>query len=175
MLKEIWKDIPGYEGRYQVSNLGRVKSLNYKRTGTAQILKPANSLGYRVVNLCKHGSGKMFGIHRLVALVFIPNPLKLSVINHKDENRANNVTSNLEWCSKSYNATYGTSPAKIAAARSRPVLQYTKDGKFVREFSSLLEADKFFGCGGRSVQSSISQCCKGKIKSCRGFVWRFKD
>lgn len=125
--------------------------------------------------LCKHGANKMFGIHRLVALAFIPNPLKLPVINHKDENRANNVPSNLEWCSRSYNATYGTSPVKIAASRFKPVLQYTKDGKFVREFSSLIEADKFFGCGGRSVQSSISQCCKGKIKSSRGFVWRFKD
>jgi len=96
---KIWKDIKNYEGRYQVSTFGRIKSLNYKRTGVKQILNPSiNGRGYFIVSFRKNGISKTFGIHQLVAIAFlghIPNGHKL-VINHKDFNKQNNYYKNLE-------------------------------------------------------------------------------
>ena len=85
---EIWKDIIGYEGRYQVSNLGRVKSLNYNNTNKEKILKPKKeNNGYLRVNLSKNGKAKMYSVHRLVAIVYIPNPENKETVNHKNENK----------------------------------------------------------------------------------------
>ena len=106
MEKEIWKDIDGYEGLYQVSNLGRVKSLHHNKE---KILKGSyNSKGYYFVKLCKNGISKSIFVHRLVAQEFIPNPDNLPIVNHKDENPRNNNVDNLEWCTQKYNANYGT-------------------------------------------------------------------
>ena len=115
-MQEIWKDIDGFGGCYQVSNLGRVKSLdrnvkgnksNYIRIG--KILSPkTHRNGYLCVVLCKDRIGKMYYIHRLVAQAFIPNPDRLPQVNHKDENKTNNNVENLEWCSAEYNTNYGT-------------------------------------------------------------------
>ena len=103
-MEEVWKPIFDYSD-YQVSNLGRIRSLKrYK------ILKQyTNSFGYKSVNLTKFGISKSFAIHRLVAKAFIPNPNKYPCVNHKDENPSNNCVSNLEWCTYQYNNTYGTS------------------------------------------------------------------
>lgn len=110
---EIWKPIKDYEGLYQVSNLGRVKSLEridslgHKRK--EKIFKPRkDKYGYLRVSLWKDGKGKMVSIHRLVAIHFIPNPDNLPEVNHKDENKENNTLSNLEWCDRKYNNNYGT-------------------------------------------------------------------
>ena len=106
---EIYKDIEGYEGLYQISNYGNVKSLNYKKTGKDGLLKPQyDSDGYCQVSLYKHHKGKSFPIHRLVAEHFIDNPDNLYEVNHKDENKLNNCVDNLEWCSHEYNCNYGT-------------------------------------------------------------------
>lgn len=108
-MDEIWKDIPGYEGKYEVSNLGNVRSLNYNHTGEIKLLKQGtNKKGYKLVNLCKNGKQKCYLIHRLVAMTFIPNPNNLPIINHKDENKVNNNVKNLEWCTIAYNNNYGT-------------------------------------------------------------------
>ena len=99
-MEEIWKDIDGYEGLYQVSNLGRVKSFNYNRTGKEMNLKPVNTcngFGYLYVNLNKNGKTRLFYIHRLVAKAFLENPDHKSDVNHKDENKTNNCVENLEW------------------------------------------------------------------------------
>ena len=116
--QEVWKDVVGYEGQYMVSNLGRIKSLNYRRTGTEHMLKPSmkkprtnNSTGYYWVCLCdKHGIHRMGLIHRLVMDAFCPNPDPelYTHINHKDENGRNNKLDNLEWCTPKYNINYGT-------------------------------------------------------------------
>lgn len=112
MVEEIWVDIKGYEGLYQVSNLGRVKSLEridslgHKRK--EKIFKPQKNKGYLRVSLWKDGKGKKYSIHRLVAIAFIPNPDNLPEVNHKDENKFNNNVDNLEWCTVAYNNTYGT-------------------------------------------------------------------
>lgn len=106
---EEWKNITGYEGLYQVSNLGRVKSLNYKGNGTEWILKGyVKKDGYEVVTLMKDGIRKYCRVHRLVALAFLPNPDNLPQINHKDEDKLNNCADNLEWCTGSYNTKYSS-------------------------------------------------------------------
>ena len=117
-MQEIWKDIKGYEGLYQVSNFGRVKSLH----GKEKILKPYHkSTGYIQVILCKNYKTVARMVHRLVAEAFIPNPENKSQVNHKDENPLNNVDSNLEWCSATYNINYGTRNHKCMNKRGTPV------------------------------------------------------
>ena len=116
--KQIWKDIPNYEGKYQVSNTGRVRSLNYNRTGKIKVRKQGkDKLGYKSVFLCKDGKNKGYLVHRLVALAFIPNPNNYPVINHKDENPSNNYYKNLEWCTQEYNCNYGNCRKKMSEAR----------------------------------------------------------
>ena len=108
-MEEIWKDIEGYEGLYQISNYGRVKSLNYAKQGKEKILKDRiSNSGYKRVNLSKSGERKTYYVHRLVAETFIPNPNGYSEVNHKDEDKSNNNIDNLEWCTSKYNSNYGT-------------------------------------------------------------------
>ena len=110
-----WKDIPGYEGLYQVSNLGEIKSLNYRNTGKEKIIKPRkNKGGYLRVVLCKNGKQKDFLVHRLVAVAFIPNHNNYNQVNHKDENPSNNNVNNLEWCTSKYNSNYGNRNKKLS-------------------------------------------------------------
>lgn len=116
--EEIWKDIIGYEGLYQVSSLGRVRSLdrydsrNHFRNG--RMLKLSyNTVGYLSVGLHSNGKAKMYMVHRMVAQAFIPNPNNLPIINHKDENPSNNSVENLEWCTAKYNSNYGTRNDRI--------------------------------------------------------------
>ena len=113
-MGEIWKDIQNYEGSYQVSNYGRIKSLNYRHTGKEQILKQSkNKGGYKYILLGSNKKRKYYLIHRLVAMTFISNPRNLPEINHKDENKTNNKVENLEWCTRKYNANYGTRNEKV--------------------------------------------------------------
>ena len=120
-----------------------------------------------MVNLCKDNKLKKCLIHRLVASAFIPNPLNLSDVNHRDENPSNNHVSNLEWMSHKENCRYGTKKEKV----SKKILQFTKDGKFVKEYPSAIEASRQT----RISNQSIGQCCLGKIHSAGGFVWRYKE
>jgi len=126
METEIWKDIPGHEGYYQASNQGRIKSLNrtivYKngqiREKRGMILSVCLSeYGYPVVVFCENMKRKNYFTHRLVALAFIPNPLNLPQVNHKDENPLNNYVDNLEWCTPVYNIRYGTGIERRIKAR----------------------------------------------------------
>lgn len=108
-MKEIWKDIQGYEGLYMISNYGNVKSLGNNKSRKEKILNPrTNTKGYKQIALCKNNKRKYYSIHKLVALHFIPNPNNLSEINHKDENKNNNSIENLEYCDHKYNMNYGT-------------------------------------------------------------------
>ena len=169
-MNEIWKDIDGYEGLYQVSNLGRVKSLNYRRTGKEQNLKPRNNvLGYLKVILCKNGKTKPFTIHRLVAKAFLENPDNKSDVNHKDEDKTNNCVDNLEWMTRKDNINYGTHNERMAKSRSKSVLQFTKNGKFVKEWPSVIQIERDLGFS----SGNISQCCNGKYKSAYEYIWKF--
>ena len=165
-MQELWKDIKGYEGKYQVSNFGRVKSLNYNNTSQEKIL--VNSLsnkGYYRVSLSLNNKAKQYNIHRLVAEAFIPNPLNLPFVNHKDKNRTNNMVDNLEWCTIQYNNTYGTVLDRLSNVRSKEVIcietqKIYKSAKQV-EIETGLSA------------SSIGKCCRGQRKTCGGFHWKF--
>ena len=114
-MEEIWKDIPGYEGLYQVSNFGNIKSLNWKNMGKAKnmYLKP-HCHGYLQIELFNNGVKKTYMVHRLVAQSFIDNPGGYPFVNHKDENKTNNCAWNLEWCTAKYNSNYGTLPQRIS-------------------------------------------------------------
>lgn len=106
-MTEEWKAIEGFEGRYEISNFGNVKSLHSYGGNKCRIMKPGErSDGYLHIGLSKNGISKHYTVHRLVAKAFIPNPDNLEMINHKDENRANNRVDNLEWCTRSYNQIY---------------------------------------------------------------------
>lgn len=163
-MKEIWKDIKGYEGIYQVSNLGRVKS---KRC----ILRPGNNKGYMTVALSNYGKVKYFQVHRLVAQAFIPNPNNLPEVNHRDEKSTNNKVDNLEWCTPSYNNSYNGLAKKKGLLKRIPIVQFSLDGKFIREWSCAGDVEKELGINHRAIY----QCCKGRTKSSGGFKWKRKN
>ncbi len=152
-MTEVWKDIEGYEGYYQVSNLGRVKSLRVKKYSHKQkqpidvfrerILNPYfNTKKYLFVDLKKGGKRKTQQVHRLVAKAFIPNPDDLPQVNHKDENKQNNCANNLEWCTNQYNSTYGTNKQRMAEKMRKKVLQISESGEVVNEWDSIGEASE---------------------------------
>ena len=183
MKEEIWKDIVGYEGLYQVSNMGRVRSLDRKRNcgvkgsyvQKGRILKyHITTSGYCGVRLSdQHGKMKDRLIHCLVAQAFLPNPLSLPELNHKDENKLHNYASNLEWCTRQYNINYGDRTHKAAVSESRrPVLQYSFAGDFIQEYYSAYEAVR--NVLGSSV-GGITGCCKGRGKQSGGYIWRYKE
>ena len=139
---EIWKDIVGYEGCYQVSNLGRVKSLFYNIKGIEKILKPVKCTnGYLSIHLHKAGKRKCYLSHRLVAEAFIPNPDSLPQVNHKDENITNNIADNLEWCSPKYNANFGSRNKRVAEKLSKKICCIETN----RIFNSITQAAKELG------------------------------
>lgn len=163
--KEVWEDIQGYEGYYQVSNLGRVKSL-YK--GSAILKGSVNNRGYHTVILYKDGKYKHFLKHRLVAQAFIPNPQKLPQVNHKDEDKSNNNVSNLEWCTNAYNNLYHDKAKRVGIKEGKPVAQYTLSGKLVRIWESACEAGRAGYHAGH-----IRECCHEKVQTHRGYMWWF--
>lgn len=185
-MEEVWKDIEGYEGLYQVSNMGRVRSLDRevkhiygKQLKKGKILVLCNNRkGYKHVNLCKCGKINTHEVHRLVAKAFIPNPEKLRCINHRDENPENNRVDNLEWCTNKYNSNYGTIKNRLSekhtnGKNSKPVLQYTLDYEFVREWPSTKEVQRELGFD----SSSIARCCRKAryYNTAYGSIWMYKE
>lgn len=162
---EFWKDIEGYEGLYQISSFGRVKSLKY---GKERILKPlVDKDGYLLAILCKEGKTKNHKIHRLVASAFLPNPNNYPCINHKDENKQNNCVDNLEWCTVKYNINYGTRTEKC----SKKVGQYDLKGKLIKTWKSIMEIERRTGF----FRSNITACCRGykNHKTAYNYYWQY--
>lgn len=186
---EVWKDIPDYEGLYQVSNLGNVRSLNYKRTNEIRVLKLCtHKSGYKYTHLCKDKVSKNYRIHRLVAEAFLPNPNNLPQVNHKDENKQNNCVDNLEWCTAEYNTNYGTRNERVRGKmsgdnncktmlgkfgkehhRSKIVYQYTKDGKFIKRWECARDVMRELGFNNKN----ISSCALGKRNLAYGYIWKY--
>lgn len=169
MEKEIWLDMPEYEGIFAVSNLGKVKS--YPRGGTrGGILKGwTNKLGYTRLILSLNNTKKYIFIHRLVASVFIPNPLNLPYVNHKDENSSHNWADNLEWCDAKYNTNYGDGIKRRSLSRYKKVYQFDKNHNLIKAWRSGTEINQETGF----LHSKISEVANGKRKSAYGFSWSY--
>ncbi len=181
-MEEIWRDVVGYEGLYQVSNLGQVKSMNYNHTGRARILsKKHGSSDYLFVSLSKDKRVKNKYIHVMVAESFIPNS-GLPCVNHIDGNKLNNRADNLEWVTYSQNTRHAIKLGLradsnmrgvigVANKNSRSVCQYTKAGELVKVWPCVSDAARFYGCN----PCTITNCTKGRIKTCKGYVWRMAE
>ena len=157
-MKEIWKDIPSYEGLYQVSNLGKIKSLNYNHTGKEKILKNRKtSHGYLGVVLWKNKEKHNTSVHRLVMRAFVGD--SDMIINHKDFDKTNNSLDNLEYCTQKYNVRYSL---------SKKILQYDLKNNFIQEWNSISDVVNTLKI------RNISQCCSGKRKTSGGFIWMYK-
>ena len=169
--KEIWKDIKGYEGLYQVSNLGNVRS---HHSGEWRLLTNViNSSGYKQYLLYKDGKRKNMRGNRLVAEAFITNPDNLPFVNHKDENPSNDCVENLEWCTCEYNSNYGTARERMSLnnGKNRPVCMFNVNGDFIREFYNINDAAKFIN----GVHTCILRCCNGSVFCYKGYIWRYKE
>ena len=178
---EIWKDVVGYEGYYQVSNMGNVRSVDryvpHKNFGQkfckgGLMATHITNSGYVSVNLCKNNRYKSYDIHRLVALAFIGFCGSKMEVNHKDENKQNNAVENLEWVTREQNEAYGTKRERHKEKIKLPILQYDTYGNFIREWPSATDAEmsisgKFTG--------AISHNINGKTKTAYGYVWEFKE
>lgn len=173
MKYENWKDVKGYEGFYQVSDKGRVRSIAAKpargkyKGDTLSLFTDRN--GYVCVNL----SRKTYKVHRLVAIAFLDNPNNHPCVNHKDENKENNNAENLEWCSYKYNNNYGTRNKRISQKtnRKRKILQYDLEGKIIKEWDSISSAADHYGV----KRWTICGCCAKRQHTSCGYVWRYAN
>ena len=189
MNKEIWKPVPQCEGYYEVSNYGRIRSLDRivvgksgrKTPKVGKIMKGTiDSDGYRIVHLrCRGEDYQNVKVHRLVAKVFIPNPMNLPCVNHKDFNRSNNRVDNLEWCTVKYNHIYSQKAGRLPCPtkgmfgkdnkQSRLMLMFDLDGNYIRSFYGAKEAASFLGF---KSFVNIYMHLAGKRKNAYGHLWK---
>lgn len=183
MQDEIWKDIQGYEGLYQISNYGNLKSLDHivktknqynkisnRTVKGKKIKKSFDRDNYYTVSLCKNNNKTTKRIHRLVAQAFIPNLENKSMINHKDENKQNNNFSNLEWCTAKYNTNYNNMPKRRGISKRKKVYQFDKQNNLIKIWNYSKEAAEFY----KVKDSSIRGCCCGKTKTIKKFIWKYQ-
>ena len=195
-MKEVWKDVVGYEGIYEVSNIGNVRSLdrcvsgklNSKHFVKGKVFKLQKShKGYKTVILHKHGKASQKQVHRLVAEAFISNPFNLPQVNHKDTNKENNCVNNLEWITNYDNMQHAMRNGcfgeftdrqrcavmeniiKCHEKQKKNVIQLDDFGNIIAEYESIKQAEKETGIN----NSKITMCCKGKRKHAGGFCWRY--
>ena len=164
---EEWKDIKGYEGIYQISNKGRVKTLGNNKTKKEKIRDgKIDNRGYKRISLCKNGKDKKYSIHRLVAEAFLPNPDNLPVVNHKDENKLNNNVENLEWCTQEYNVNYSSSNGrpgrKVICVETQQIFDSSED-----------VICKMFN--GKGYPSNIRHNLHGRTKKAYGYTFKFVE
>lgn len=190
-MNEVWKPIENYEGYYEISNTGKIKSLerkaNTKNSSSRKVnsrdIKLTNNGMYYVVGLAKSGRTRQHYVHRLVAQAFIPNPENLKFVNHKDGDKLNNKVDNLEWCTIEYNNRHAFKNGliKIAKGRenkmfgrygknankSKPVYQYDLDYNFIKKWDCQRDVQRELGFS----EKSISNCVLGNQKTAYGYIW----
>ena len=171
-MEEIWKDVVGYEGLYQVSNLGRVKSLTRKNVKQDRLLTPTNNNGYYCVSLLKNKKRKFCLIHRLVAKTFVENPDNKKEVNHIDGNKKNNRANNLEWCTPSENIIHAyKEKLKKPVCLNKQIKQLDMEGNLIKIWSSVKEAGEHFN----TSPTNITKCLTGKQKTAKGYKWLFVE
>ena len=176
-MKEIWKDVQGFEGVFQVSNWGNVKRISCKDSPTVKLLKKGiNYCGYECVNLRNGKTRKSFLVHRLVAKAFIDNPNKLEEVNHKDENKLNNHVNNLEWCNHLENMRYSYSlhpewKEKGKTKYTQSVVKKDMFGNVIEVYKNSKEAS----IKNNISKNSIVRCCTKNIKTTHGYIWEFAN
>lgn len=167
---EVWKDIKDYEDEYEISNLGRVRNKKTKK-----ILKTwLNHNGYLRVELSKNGKHKFYFVHRLVYEAFIGEIPEGMQVNHKDENKQNNILSNIDTLmSPKQNLNYGTRNERSSKNRSKSVIQKSLDGKVIKVWSSLHEIQRVLGYS----KGNISNCCVGRnyCNTAYGYLWQYVE
>lgn len=175
-MKEVWKDIPNYEGLYQVSSLGNARSLNYNREKRVKELRPyKNNRGYLAITLFHNNKQKGKMIHRLVAEAFIENKQDNAFVNHKDGNKLNNNVENLEWCTPQYNIKEAfriglNKPQKGSEHHlSRKVKQFDNQGNYIKTWNCIKDIEKELGF----KTTNISACCMSKTKRAYGYKWEY--
>lgn len=189
---EVWKDIKDYEGFYQVSNKGRIRSLDrpvLQRNSSIQIKKglvlklAKNHKGYPMVSLSKNNKKDFKSVHRLVALTFIENPDKKEQVNHIDGNKENNCLSNLEWVTASENIRHAINNGlmtinkenlekatkKANKINQKRVNQYNLKGELINTFNSMIEAEEKTSAKAKG----ISEVVRGKQVTAGGYIWRY--
>lgn len=179
--QEVWKDVKGYEGVYQISNLGEIKRLSYsiirnngyKQSWKEKKLKPTKDAGgYLGIRSGTKKNGKSYTlrIHRLVAEAFIPNPNRYNYINHIDGNKQNNRVNNLEWCTHEYNIKKAWEDG-LCDGLKKKINQYDLNGNFIASYPSIREAERKTGVR----NTGINGCLHNVYKSSGGFVWKYAD
>ena len=175
-MEEIWKDIEGYEGLYQVSNLGRVRSVD-RYDGLNHFLKgkikkqTKDKTGYFTTHLWKDGKNKCCKVHRLVAQAFLDNPNNLLQVNHKDEDKTNNRVNNLEWCDAVHNQNWGTINERRSKSLSTSILQFDLEGNFIKRWDGMKTAASELCI----LYQNISKCCRGVRKQFKGYKWGYAE
>ena len=173
-MKEEWKDIDGYEGSYQVSNLGNIISLENKSNHKqAKCLKCSiTKKGYLRAYLYKNKNRRCYFVHRLVAETFIPNPNNLPCINHKDGNKLNNKVDNLEWCTHRDNNIHAfinglNSTQKAVEKNEKPIILINNNTRY----RSMMDACRQLGLN----VTNVSRVCSGKLKHTKGYVFKLES
>ena len=170
-VNEIWKPVADYP-QYSVSSFGRVRSDNLYSHREPLIMNTyPNKDGHMRVRLCKDGAVKNYFVHRLVAAAFIANPNGLPVVNHKDENPANNHVDNLEWCTVQENTVYNKMPQRRADPLRRAIVQKTLSGAVIKKWDSRASIAAETGFSGGNITSA----CQGKRKSANGYLWEYAE
>ncbi len=199
IMTEIWKEIPGYEGLYEASNKGNIRSLprmirsygKLKKVGNlsekeiyhhnpSKVLSQSESSdGYMRCILSINGKRKMASVHRLVAKAFVDNENNNPVVNHIDENKKNNVPSNLEWVTVSYNNAYGTRMDRVYKSKGfldsverhkKKISRCDLNGNILENYDSGVDAYK---ANNIYKPTGISNCLKGRMKTYKGFIWKY--
>ena len=175
-IQETWKDIPGYEGLYKVSNTGKVKSMNYRHSDVPRILATLdNGYGYRRVRLYNvNKKYKYYSVHRLVWEAFMGSIPEGLQINHLNENKADNRLENLSLCTQKENTNYGTRNKRASEKNCKRIQMLDKNNNILKTFNSLKEAAQFLNKNKTTASSGISKCLHGRKKSAYGYKWKFE-